>query len=60
MSKLTAREVTSKAKGEPGRFSDGAGLYFVVPKSGQSYWMLRFTAKQKRKEMTLGRYGELS
>lgn len=60
MGKLTAKEVEAKAKGKVGRFADGDGLYFVVPKSGKAYWMLRYTANKKRKEMTLGKYIDLS
>lgn len=60
MGNLTSRTVAAKAKGEPGRFSDGSGLYLVVPKSGKPYWMLRYTANKKRKEMTLGKLEDLS
>lgn len=60
MGTLTAKEVAAKSKGEPGRFADGEGLYFVVPKSGKSFWMLRYTANKKRKEMTLAKYNDLS
>lgn len=60
MGKLTAKEVEAKAKGKVGRFADGDGLYFVVPKSGKVYWMLRFTSNKKRKEMTLAKYTDLS
>ena len=60
MGKLTAKEVAAKSKREPGRFADGEGLYFVVPKSGKSFWMLRYTANKKRKEMTLAKYSDLS
>lgn len=60
MGKLTAKEVAAKSKGEPGRFADGDGLYFVVPKSGKSFWMLRYTSNKKRKEMTLAKYSDLS
>jgi len=58
--KLSAKEVESKAKkGEVGRYADGSGLYFVVPKSGSAYWMVRYTANKKRKEMTLAKYSDL-
>ncbi|WP_345852617.1 tyrosine-type recombinase/integrase [Shewanella algae] len=60
MGKLTAKEVAAKTKGKPGRFADGEGLYFVVPKSGKPFWMLRYTANKKRKEMTLAKYSDLS
>ena len=60
MGKLTAKEVEAKAKAKIGRYADGDGLYFVVPKSGKAYWMLRFTSNKKRKEMTLAKYMDLS
>ncbi|MFC3188150.1 Arm DNA-binding domain-containing protein [Shewanella intestini] len=40
MGKLTAKEVAAKTKSEPGRFADGEGLYFVVPKSGKPFWIV--------------------
>jgi hypothetical protein len=59
--KLTVKEVESKSnKIQVGRYADGGGLYFVVPKSGTSYWMLRYTSNKKRKEMTLGKYSDIS
>lgn len=60
MASLTSKSVNAKVKGEPGRFSDGGGLYLVVPKVGSAYWMLRFTSNKKRREMTLGRVADLS
>ncbi len=60
MPSLTSKSVNAKVKGEPGRFSDGGGLYLVVPKIGSAYWMLRFTSNKKRKEMTIGRTADLS
>jgi len=46
MGKLTAKEVAAKSKGEPGRFADGEGLYFVVSKSSKPFWMLRYYGQQ--------------
>jgi integrase len=60
MGKLTVKAVEAKIKGAAGRFADGDGLYLVVPKSGKPYWMLRYTANSKRKEMTLSRCDDLS
>ena len=58
---LTVKEVESKIKKEEaGHYADGGGLYFVVPKSGSAYWMVRYTSNKKRKEMTLGKYTDLS
>ncbi len=60
MGKLTVKKIESMIKGKPGRFADGDGLYFVVPKSGKPFWMLRYTNNKKRKEMTLSRYEDLT
>ena len=61
MGKLTARKVQSIIKeGKPGKFSDGGGLYVVMPKSGTAYWMARYTIYGKRKEMKLGKVGHVS
>lgn len=60
MTKLTSKLVAAKVKGKPGDFSDGGGLYLVVPKRGRSYWVLRYTVNSKRKKMTLAPVDELS
>ncbi len=59
---LTVKSIQSKiANGDVGKHPDGDGLYFVIPKSGAPYWMLRYTAaNKKRKEMTIGKYADLS
>lgn len=58
---LTAKQVAALARtGEPVRKSDGKGLYFVVPDSGGPYWALRYSAGDKRKQMTLGQYSDMS
>lgn len=65
MAKLTATKVASLAKTSVGRHADGGGLYFVVPTTtsggpGKPYWMLRYSVNKKRREMTLGKYSDLS
>lgn len=60
MGKLTTKQLDSLLNKEPAKHSDGDGLYFVVPRSGQAYWMLRYTSMGKRREMTLGSYPDLS
>ena len=58
--KLTVKTIQSKvSKNELGKHADGGGLYFVVPKAGVPYWMLRYTYNKKRKEMTLGKLSDL-
>ncbi|WP_412499454.1 Arm DNA-binding domain-containing protein [Shewanella indica] len=48
------------AKDEPRKTADGNGLYFVVPASGEPFWILRFSINGCRPEMTIGSYPELS
>lgn len=61
MAKLTATKVRALIKnGCPGRHSDGNGLYLMMPKRGEPYWMLRYTLTGKRRELTLGKCVELS
>lgn len=61
MGKLTAKSVQSHIKAAlPGRYGDGDGLYLMIPKSGQPYWMLRYTLFGKRRSMTIAKQGELS
>lgn len=61
MGSFTVKKVQSLIrKGSPGRFSDGGGLYLMVPKKGAPYWMLRYTLAGKRRELTLGSYEQIS
>ena len=57
---ITAKQIQSFIKGGPKRHPIGGGLYLVVRNSATPYWMLRYTAYGKRKEMTLGKYPDLS
>lgn len=43
-----------KAAREPGRYSDGSGLYLVVDKSGAKRWVLRTVAMGRRRDIGLG------
>lgn len=62
MGTFTARKVQALVKeANPGRFSDGNGLYLMIPKNGVSpYWMLRYTLNRKRREFSLGQVAHLS
>ncbi|OHY81466.1 site-specific integrase [Marinobacter sp. AC-23] len=61
MGSFTAKKVQSLIKeGVPGRYSDGEGLYLMVPKVGAPYWMLRYTHAGKRRELTLGKCVQIS
>nr|WP_321277966.1 integrase family protein [uncultured Vibrio sp.] len=54
------QEVKSILKeGKPGRYSDSNGLYLMLPKSGNPYWMFRYTLFGKRRSMTLAKQAEL-
>lgn len=39
---------------EPGRYSDGAGLYLHIREGGSRQWLLRLTVQGKRKDIGLG------
>ncbi|KPQ31212.1 Arm DNA-binding domain-containing protein [Halomonas sp. HL-93] len=61
MGSFTAKKVQSLIKdGKPGRYSDGNGLYLMVPKKGSPYWMHRYTFSGKRRELTLDKCAALS
>jgi integrase len=60
MGSLTTKKVESLIKGNSGKYSDGGGLYIAVPKSGLPFWFLRYSINGKRREMTLGKYANLS
>jgi hypothetical protein len=49
---LTALKVNSLK--DPGRYSDGNGLYLVVDPTGAKRWILRTTVKRKRCDIGLG------
>jgi integrase len=46
--------------GSPVAKSDGDGLTFTLSKNGTSAWVLRYYIAGKRKELTLGRYRDIS
>ncbi|URL15696.1 integrase arm-type DNA-binding domain-containing protein [Pantoea ananatis] len=61
MGSLTVKTVQALVKTrQPGRYSDGEGLYLRIPKEGESYWMLRYTISSKRREITLGKVSLVS
>lgn len=60
MSKLTATQVKALTKQPPKKHADGGGLYFCVRSAGSPYWMLRYSADDKRHEVTLGQYPQMS
>ncbi|WP_241573752.1 tyrosine-type recombinase/integrase [Rosenbergiella nectarea] len=61
MGSLTAKAVQSLIKaGGVGKFGDERGLYLKIPPKGEPYWMLRYTAHTKRREITLGKVSMVS
>lgn len=52
---LTAVQV--KAVKEPGRYTDGNGLYLVVHETGAKRWLLRVVIGGRRRDMGLGNAG---
>ena len=42
--------------GKAGRFAAGNGLYFRISAEGSGFWVVRYTAFSKRREITLGKY----
>jgi len=61
MGSFTTKKVQALIKdGTPGRYSDGNGLYLMIPKRGAPYWMHRYTLAGKRRELTLDKCADLS
>lgn len=58
MSKLKALQI--KSKKDPGRLSDGQGLFFEVTETGVKRWMYYYKIQRKSGKFTVGRYPELS
>lgn len=55
--KLTNAELKGKA---PGKYSDGAGLWFHRRNDGGAQWFLRYTIFGRRHEMGLGAYPDVT
>lgn len=55
--KLTDRHLKTFA---PGKFNDGAGLWFVKHSDTSAQWVLRVTVHGRRREMGLGGYPDVS
>lgn len=57
INKLSAQSVKSA---EPGKLSDGGGLWFAKSKDGNAKWFLRVVVHGRRREMGLGAYPAVS
>ncbi|WP_439574817.1 tyrosine-type recombinase/integrase [Phreatobacter sp.] len=58
LNKLTAKAVA--ALKEPGRYSDGGGLYAVISPAGSGKWVFRFTYQGSNTDMGLGAFRDIS
>ena len=52
LNKLPARQITTIK--EPGRYSDGGGLYLVIDERGGRRWIFRYRSGSRRIDMGLG------
>lgn len=57
MPKLSAKFVEGKP--EPGRYSDGDGLIFIVGKNGNKRWVVRVQSNGKRQDFGLGSFSKV-
>ena len=57
--KLNNTAVKSLSK-KPGRHGDGGGLYLRVLEGGAAFWSYRYRSNGQEREMSIGRYPELS
>ena len=58
---MNDKQVKSLIKqGEHGRHSVGNGLYLRIANQNIGYWVVRYTINKKRREVTIGKYPELS
>lgn len=59
--KLNDKQIKSLLrKKESGYYSSGNGLYFRVSKEGTGFWIVRYTINKKRREISIGRYPDLT
>src|SRR4051794_17967533 len=58
MNKLTAMGIAKI--NDPGRHSDGGGLYLLVSTTGSRSWVFRYKIGQRERIMGLGRYPDVS
>jgi len=58
---MNDKKVKSLIKiGEHGRYAVSNGLYLRVANQNVGYWIVRYTIHKKRREITIGKYPELS
>lgn len=47
-------------KGESGRYAAGNGLYLRISSGATAFWVVRYIINKKRREITLGKYPDIS
>jgi hypothetical protein len=61
MAKLTDIQIKSWIRtGTPVAKSDGDGLTFTISKNGTPAWVLRYRHGGRQKELTIGRYPDIT
>ncbi|WP_125780993.1 tyrosine-type recombinase/integrase [Pseudoalteromonas rubra] len=59
--KITVQKIKSLIKNQAvGKYAVGNGLYFRVSAEGSAFFIVRYMSHGKRKEMTLGKYPDIS
>jgi integrase len=54
-------QINAKLKAaKPGKYSIGDGLYFRVTAEGSGFFVVRYTINNRRREISLGKYGKLA
>jgi Arm DNA-binding domain len=53
-------ELKIKRAAKPGRYADGACLYFEVSKAGTKHWIFSYERDGQRRELGLGGYPNVS
>ncbi|WP_239059053.1 Arm DNA-binding domain-containing protein [Colwellia sp. Arc7-D] len=58
---MNGAQLRSRLKdGKVGKFNVDRGLYFRVTVERTAFWIVRYTVNNKRREITIGRYGRPS
>lgn len=59
--KITIQQIKSMLKNnKPGYYAVGNGLYFRISKEKTGFWVVRYSINKKRREITIGKYPDLS
>ncbi|WNC72727.1 tyrosine-type recombinase/integrase [Thalassotalea psychrophila] len=59
--KLNDKQIRALLKqGKPGHHNVARGLYFRISNEGTGFWSVKYTIMKRRREMSIGRFPELS